>query len=211
MIDIKIKLKEMSKESNELTLSNQSVIMTEKALSDAEKLIKSKLLPDAIKTPEQAVVIMQKGKELGFQPLQAFDSIDVILGKATLKPKAKGALARKTGKVWWRTVKDWEPIFDENGELIDYETVLQGFRNYDGHITEDICKYTYSEAASMGLVGKDNWKRQPKIMAYWRCLSRLLDRIAPDLTGGLYMSDEMADVAGIDYKLSEEGDFTVVE
>lgn len=201
----------MENESKDLILQSQGMIMTDKALADAEKLLKSKLLPESIKTPEQVVVIMQKGKELGFQPLQAFDSIDVILGKATLKPKAKGALARRTGKVWWKTIKDWEPVYDENGELIDYETVLQGFRNYDGHITEDICKYTYTEAAAMGLATKDNWKKQPKIMAYWRCLSRLLDRIAPDLTGGLYMSDEIADVAGINYKINEEGDFTILE
>lgn len=178
----------------------------------ASYYIKSKYLPENIKTPEQAVLIIQKGKELGFQPLQSFEAIDVIMGKATLKPKAKAGLARRTGKVWWKTVKDWEPMYNkETGELMDYETVIKGYRVQEGHLVEEDCRYTYSEAASMGLVTKDNWKKQPKIMAYWRCLSRLLDRIAPDLTGGLYMTDELADVANVNYSLTEDGEVKIIE
>jgi len=56
----------------------------------AEYYINSKFLPESVKSPEQAVLIMQKGRELGFQPLQSFDAIDVIMGKTTLKPKYLG-------------------------------------------------------------------------------------------------------------------------
>lgn len=137
----------------------------ESLISRADYYIKSKFLPDSVKTPEQAVLIMQKGKELGFQSLQSFESIDVIMGKTTLKPKAKLALARRTGKFWTKTIKDWEPIMNEKGELIDYETVIRGYRLQGNNIVEEDCRYTYSEAAAMGLTTKDNWKKQPKVMA----------------------------------------------
>jgi len=120
-------------------------------------------------------------------------------------------MARKTGQVWWKTLKDWEPLLDEKGQVLDYETIIKGYRRHGTEIVEEECRYTWSEASAMGLVTKDNWKKQPKVMAYWRCLSRLLDRIAPDLTGGLYMSDELADVANVDYTITEEGDVKVID
>ena len=40
----------------------------------ASLLVKSGLLPQAIKTPEQAIVIILKAKELNIPPIQAFSS-----------------------------------------------------------------------------------------------------------------------------------------
>lgn len=195
---------------NELIKQEESNL--ERMKQAADYYIQSKYLPESVKSPEQAVLIMQKGKELGFQPLQSFDAIDVIMGKTTLKPKYKSAMARRTGQVWWKTIKDWEPVIDtETGQVLDYETVIKGYRRHGTEIIDEDCRYTWSEASAMGLVTKDNWKKQPKVMAYWRCLSRLLDRIAPDLTGGLYMSDELADVANIQYTITEDGDVKVID
>lgn len=197
---------------NEVAVTRPEDPEMTKMLVFAESLLKSKYLPDNIKTPEQAVVIIQKGKELGFKPLQSFEAIDVIMGKSCLKPKWKAALARQTGQVWWKTIKDYEPIYNpDTGDLVDYETVLRGYRKQGDVIVEEDCTYTYSDAALMGLVNKSNWKQQPKVMQYWRCLSRLLDRIAPDLAGGMYMSDEMADVAGLDYTIDDAGNVTIIE
>ncbi|GEM44468.1 hypothetical protein [Deinococcus cellulosilyticus] len=46
----------------------------------AEVFIRSRMLPPSIQTPEQAIVIMVKGQELGLQPLQALNGINVIQG-----------------------------------------------------------------------------------------------------------------------------------
>src|SRR5687768_12101698 len=47
----------------------------------AKMLVGSGFLPAAIKTPEQAMAIMLKGRELSIPPMQAFAQIAVIQGK----------------------------------------------------------------------------------------------------------------------------------
>jgi hypothetical protein len=71
--------------SNELALNNQ-LSLKEQATS----WIESKLLPASIDTPEKAIVIVLKGKELGLEAMASFELIDVILGKPSLKPESLG-------------------------------------------------------------------------------------------------------------------------
>lgn len=87
-----VKSKELSKLDDISTTQSGLTLMTDYALTEAQKLIDSKLLPENIKTPEQALIIIQKGKELGFKVMQAFDSIDVIMGKPSLKPEYFGLI-----------------------------------------------------------------------------------------------------------------------
>lgn len=177
----------------------------------AQKLIDSKLLPAAITTPEQALIIIQKGRELGLGPMESFDSIDVIMGKPSLKPKSKLSMALSSGNVWTKTIKDWEDVTDENGKVTDKVTTIKFFRRYGDTIVDNEVSFKYSEAAQMGYLSKSNWKSQPAIMAYWRAMSRGLDRVCPDLTRGMYMSDEVADFMNVDYTMTEDGEFKVVQ
>lgn len=156
-------------------------------LEQASTWVKSGLLPASVKTAEQAVVIALKGKELNMSPMMSFEMIDVIMGKPALKPKAMAAMCRKGG-VRTKTIKDFEAIKDDTGKTVDMETVIRFYR--DG-IEEDV-KYTYKDAQNLGLVGKDNWKKQPGVMMYWRCFSKGANRVCPDLIGGLYTTEELA-------------------
>lgn len=156
-------------------------------LEQAATWIKSGLLPNSIKTPEQAVVIALKGKELNLPAMASFEMIDVIMGKPALKPKGMASMVRKGG-VKYKTVKDFEPVKDDAGKTVDMETVIRFYR--DG-LEEDV-KYTYKDAQNLGLTSKDNWKKQPGIMMYWRCFSKGANRVCPDLIGGLYTTEELA-------------------
>jgi hypothetical protein len=62
-----------------------------------ETLVKSGLLPQSIKTPEAAVVIILKGRELGIPPMEALNSISVIQGKPTVSPQLMLALIYRSG------------------------------------------------------------------------------------------------------------------
>jgi hypothetical protein len=75
----------MSEETQVMVKSEQS-----KLLEDAAQWIQSGLLPQAITKPEQAAVIVLKGRELGLHPMQSFDFIDIIAGKSALKPELLG-------------------------------------------------------------------------------------------------------------------------
>lgn len=202
----------MNEEKNELSTTskdlNNQLIRQNQMLEQAGAWVKSGLLPPSVKTAEQAVVIALKGRELGLETMASFDFIDVIAGKPSLKPKAMGALVRKGG-VKYKTIKDFEPIVDDKGNKIDYETIIRFYR--DG-IEEDV-KYTWKDAALMQLVNKDNWKKQPGVMMYWRCFSKGANRICPDLIGGLYTTEELASFTpnAPNIQITEEGDALVVE
>jgi len=177
-------------------------------LQEAHTWVKSGLLPANIKTPEQAVVIALKGKELNLQTMASFEMIDVIMGKPCLKPKGMAALVRKGG-VKTKTIKDFEPVYNEEGKKVDMETVIRFYR--DG-IEEDV-KYTYMDASNLGLTSKDNWKKQPGVMMYWRCYSKGANRVCPDLIGGLYTTEELASFTANapEIILTEDGESVVVQ
>lgn len=176
-------------------------------LEEAVSWVKSGLLPASIKTPEQAVVIALKGRELNLQTMASFEMIDVIMGKPCLKPKGMAALVRKGG-VKTKTIKDFEPVLNEEGKRVDMETIIRFYR--DG-IEEDV-KYTYRDAEGLGLTSKDNWKKQPGVMMYWRCYSKGANRVCPDLIGGLYTTEELASFTANapEIVLTEDGDSVIV-
>jgi len=176
-------------------------------LEEASSWVKSGLLPASIKTPEQAVVIVLKGKELNMSPMMSFEMIDVIMGKPSLKPKAMAAMVRKGG-IKYQTVQDFEKVFDKDGKAIDAITTIKFFR--DG--LEDIVSYRYSDAQALGLTSKDNWKKQPGIMMYWRCFSKGANRVCPDVIGGMYTNEELASFTkdAPTLMLTEDGDTVVL-
>jgi len=190
--------------SNELTRQTDE---QNQMLEQAGTWIKSGLLPASVKTPEQAVVIALKGKELGLTPMASFELIDVIMGKPALKPKGMAGMVRKGG-VKYQTIKDFEPIFNEEGKKVDMETVIRFYR--DG--LEENVRYTYMDAQTLGLTSKDNWKKQPGVMMYWRCFSKGANRVCPDLIGGLYTTEELSSFTSNApvIQLTEDGDSIVV-
>lgn len=177
-------------------------------MEDAKHWVKSGLLPSSIKTPEQAIVIVLKGRELGLPIMASFEMIDVIQGKPALKPKAMSAIIRKAG-VRFKTMQDFESVKNEEGKVTDKITTIRFYR--DG-IEEDI-SYRYTDAQSLGLTTKDNWQKQPAVMTYWRCFSKGANRICPDLIGGLYTTEEVSSFTKGNHSVSitEDGDSIVIE
>jgi len=53
-------------------------------LDQARCFLQSGLLPKALQKPEQVVLVMLKGRELGIPPLQALSHINVIGGKPAM-------------------------------------------------------------------------------------------------------------------------------
>jgi|TARA_R110000868_G_scaffold79778_4_gene226864 hypothetical protein len=203
-------MQEEEKEKNGVTASLQKYDESAQAdlLVKAETWIASGLLPSSIKKPEQAVVIALKGKELGLETMASFELIDVIMGKPALKPKGMASLIRKGG-VRTKTIKDFEPILDEKGAKVDYITTIRFYR--DG-IEEDV-SYTYRDAERLGLTNKDNWKKQPAVMQYWRCYSKGANRVAPDLINGLYTTEELSSFTpnAPQIEITEDGDAIVIQ
>lgn len=149
-------------------------------LKFAEMLVTTGFLPHSVKTPAQAVAIIQTGQELGIPPMHALRSIHVIQGKPSLSAELMLALFKaKGGKAKW--------IKSTNEEA----TLWLRHPNGDEH-TES---FSVDDAKRAGITGKDGWKNYPKNMCRARATSNGLRAVAPDIVAGMYDPEELgADV-----------------
>jgi hypothetical protein len=142
-----------------------------------ETLVKSGLLPQSIKTPEAAVVIILKGRELGIPPMEALNSISVIQGKPTVSPQLMLALIYRSGLGSIQIL-----------ERTDSRSVVRAHRK--GLPPQDFT-FTLEDARRLGLAEKDNYRKQPSVMLQWRNVAAAARAVFPDVVSGLYTPDEM--------------------
>lgn len=145
----------------------------------AGELIRSGFLPSGIKTPEQAVAIILKGRELGIPPMQALSHIHVINGKPTmsaelmlaqimrLHPKTKISYPKRTSEVC--------------------EVKVQR----DGS-DASVFSFSMADAQAAGLLNNPTWKKYPRAMLHARCVSEMARSLFPDAISGVsYTPEEM--------------------
>lgn len=145
--------------------------------TQAETLVKSGFLPTAVNTPEKALAIIQKGKELGIPPMEALSSINVIQGKPSVSPQLMLALARRTGEL-----EDLKMETSDKGATVSI--TRKGQSPYK-------TSFGPKEATELGLMSKDNYKKQASTMFQWRALAANLRITFPDAISGLYLTEEM--------------------
>jgi len=143
-------------------------------------LVKSGFLPVSIKTPEQAVVILLKGRELGLPPMQAFSSITVIQGKPAISAEGMMALIRQR-------IPHAQISFIETSNEKCVIEARRGPKERASTIT-----FTLDDAKRADLVGKGVWKQYPAAMLRARCISAMARMIFPDaLMGTSYTPEEL--------------------
>ena len=143
----------------------------------ASVLLKSGFLPQAFKTPEQVIAVMLKGQELNIQPMEALSSINVIQGKPTVSPQLMLALVRRT--------KELEDMKIER--VNDSCTVTVKRKGQSPVVTV----FGSKEATALGLMQKDNYKKQSGVMFQWRAVAANLRITFPDVICGMYTPEEM--------------------
>lgn len=169
---------------NEIAKKAENGISLDGMLSQADLFVKSGFFPKHIDTKEKAVVVMLKGRELGLPFTEALSKICVINGVATTKVETLFGLARRTGQL-----EDFKQRFFPSELNPQYCEVTIKRKGQSPHV----CRFGDEEALSMGLTGKDNYKKQKATMYSWRALSKNLRVTFPDAIGGLYLEEEIAD------------------
>ncbi len=143
------------------------------------KLSKSQLIPRALQgKPEDLLVVLLKGEELGLKYMQSLGSIDVIQGKARVSAELTVALVLQSGKAKHFT------LVHSDARKATYVTARAGVDR------EIEMSYTIEEAAQAGLIGKDNWKQHPAAMLRARASQALARAVYPEVTLGLVTPDE---------------------
>lgn len=146
----------------------------------AQILLKSKLMPPAIDTAEKAIILVLKGHDLGLTYMQSIESINVIQGKPAISASLIQAKIRRSGVCEYLTVK----------EMSDKKCIIETKRTDEKE--PFIYEFGEADARAQNLLGKDNYKKQPKNMYFSRCMSAIGRYCYADVFfGGIYVPEEL--------------------
>jgi hypothetical protein len=168
---------------NEVMIRDEALMPTtfDGVFKLAAALVKSKLLPDAVTTPEAAVLIILKGRELGLPPVYSLANINVIKGKPSLAADLMAALVKRS------PVCEYWMLIESTAARAVYETKRRG----DPKPTR--LEWTIQDAQTAGLSSQQNFRNYPKAMLRARCIAALARAVYPDIVAGIYDPDELAD------------------
>ena len=151
----------------------------------AQTVASSGLSPDSVDTPEDAMVIMMTGAELGLTTMQALRTIHVVKGKPMLSADLLLALAQQSPLCEKFEIIEWT----------DQKCTMSTTRV--GHDPQDFT-FTIADAKKAGLVdrgrGKSNWQKYPKQMLRARAVSTLAKAVYPEVMTGLYTKSEADEI-----------------
>jgi hypothetical protein len=128
--------------------------------------------------PDEVTAVILAGHELGIQPMTSLKSIDVIQGQPALRAHAmRGLLQSKGHEI-------------ELVESDDTHCVMRG-RRKGGEAWQEVV-WDIPRAQRLGLLGKDQWKKQPKTMLINRATGEICRLVAADVLHGMpYAAEEL--------------------
>jgi hypothetical protein len=151
----------------------------------ASVFIQSGMLPAHIRSPEQAIVIMLKGRELGLPPLYALSTIGVINGKPVVAAEVMAALVyRRHGDQALRIVQS-----DARICAIEYRR--------RGWTEPQTYSFSIEDAHRAGLLMGNAWQKYPAAMLRARCISAVARMAFPDVISGVYTPEELGGSAQV--------------
>jgi hypothetical protein len=133
----------------------------------------------AVKTQEQAMMVMLTGASLGLSPVAALRGVHVIQGKAALDATLVTALVQQHPDCeYWR-------VAENTNERCTIETKRRG------HPAPVSRTWTIDDAKRAGLTNKDTWKSYPAAMLRARCTTDLARGVYGDALFGVYTPEEI--------------------
>jgi hypothetical protein len=156
------------------------------AISFSEMLASSSMIPKAFQgKPEDVLVCVQWGCEIGLAPLQALQNIAVINGKPSIYGDAAMALVQASS-----VCEDVEEYFEGEGTP-NPVAVCVARRKGRKAVT---VRFGIDDAKRAGLWGKQGpWSMYPKRMMQMRARGFALRDAFPDVLRGLITSEEAQD------------------
>lgn len=134
----------------------------------------------AVKTTDQALVLLMIAQSDGIHPMRAIAEYDVIGGKPSLKATAVlSRFQQSGGSIKWI-------------ETNDKKAVAKFSHPQGGEIT---ITWDMARAAKAQLLKNDTWTKFPDQMLRARCIPEGVRAIFPSCLSGMYTSDEVRDFA----------------
>lgn len=172
----------------ELTTTNRGfapATLTE-AIQFSDMLSSSSMVPKAYQgKPQDILVCVQWGYEMGLAPMQALQNIAVINGKPSVYGDAMMALVQASP-----VCEDVEEYFENEGTPNPVAVCVAKRKNRK----PVVAKFSVEDAKRAGLWGKQGpWSAYPKRMMQMRARGFALRDAFPDVLKGLISAEEAAD------------------
>lgn len=155
----------------------------------AQDLSKSTMIPMQYQNNyANCLVAIEYANRTGQSPLQVMQSLDVIKGTPSWRGKALIGMVNSSGKY------DHDLRFsygkDDKGEIIS----CFAWTKQNGELVEGI-PYTMAKAKKDGLLNKNNsyWEKDHVLMLTYRAVSRFVSINCPEISLGLYTTEEVRD------------------
>lgn len=145
-------------------------------LNYARCIAASHLAPKGFETPEQILVAIEAGAEVGLRPLQALQNIAVINGRPSFYGDVPLAIVQASGEL-----EDFQEFFQGDGGNLTAVCVSKR----RGRSKPCTRTFSVSDAQTAGLWGKAGpWKQYPKRMLQMRARGFNLRDEFPDILKG---------------------------
>lgn len=152
------------------------------------RAFEQKLLPDSIKSPQQAIVLASKGRELGLEPLYALSVLYLVHGKPALEGEAMLGLALRR---YPQARLVWQEQSHKRAEL----KMARPGDDYSSF------EFTVQDALRAGIISKINedgsvvagnkvWEKYTRDMLMWRTVARAVRFLFPECIQGCLLPDE---------------------
>jgi hypothetical protein len=155
------------------------------AMTFCEMLASSNMVPkDYIGKPQNILVAIQWGMELGLAPMQSLNSITVINGRPSVWGDALMALVQSS------------PVYEDIEEYMEDEgtpnpvAVCVATRKGHKPVT---AKFSVEDAKRAGLWGKNTWASYPRRMLQHRARGFALRSAFADVLKGMISTEELQD------------------
>ena len=180
----------MNNENKELMIKPNGglqITSIDEALKLANHLCKSQLVPLNLRgKPEDVLVAILMGKELGISPIQAIQNIAVINGKACIYGDLMLALVLGSGKLDYIKENTTEEIAKQGYAICEVKR-----KDMSQPITR---RFSLEDAKRAGLLGKAGvWQQYPERMLQMRARVWALRDGFADILRGIMVREEVED------------------
>lgn len=166
----------VKQESQQLSMQDQ--------VQFAQLVTEGSMVPkDYQNQPANALIAIGLGQSMGLSPAESLYRISVIQGKPTASAELIASNIRKAGHILRVEV-------DERNMRVTATVYRADDPEFPHTVTRDM-----NWAKQMGLVNKDNYKKQPLTMLQWRAISGVGRLACPEaLYGVQYIPEELGDM-----------------
>lgn len=149
----------------------------------AQKLYTAGAFAKEVTSVDMAFAVLLAGQEMGFSPMAAIRSIQIVKGKLGLTADAQVAVCVRR-----RDVCSYFRLDESTDERATYTT------HRAGAPSAVTFSYTMAQAKTAKLTNSGTWQSHPAAMLRARASSALARSTYPDLVGGIYEPDEMREI-----------------